>query len=540
MAVNRTPFTPSRRYFDLPEIFDAGVKSLIPVIPLFQTTPEERETIIAKLGNPVPADENVAATARELAIVPWLRNYTPVVEDVIFDIVRDPYNGFVSGTPFIFVDALGILDGMCVVSHYVKIMEDGKNHLDGGYDQEFARVRLEDARGILESATKQKSWFPDTLEEGCRIRKLEKDEKEEEKRMGDEKFIEKTEYQWPEHLPVDLKLKKDVPTVISLIHLSENEIEHMLAEINNDVENDTVKIINWPTDIEPGSTSDMWNIFERVKPDWSTLAPYGEVFGFFIDSKQLNGPQREPKVILTCRFRVEESEKSGPDYPDAFAKENTMELSMLATRSVHEVWKAAWNPTGNATCSGARENDAMRRAMQSPVASPTQEVIANPQAPVVRSELPIFILEPITPTQEHALRALFGCETGVWQFVKVPGGLDRLVRLFQSPEYLRYNQYPPYNFVAIDSVTLSALKEGSKPNVLLATSATVWHNRDDGTQIARDSVGYIIGRDLMYGYDDYELWENRCSQGRGLMSLIEFSGVEDDTGAVIGICNGVR
>lgn len=97
MAANRTPFTPSRRYFDLPEILASDswnnhgrVKSPIPVIPLFQTTPEERETIITKLGNPVPADENVAASPRELAIIPWLRNYTPVVEDVIFDLCGTP------------------------------------------------------------------------------------------------------------------------------------------------------------------------------------------------------------------------------------------------------------------------------------------------------------------------------------------------------------------------------------------------------------------------------------------------------------------
>jgi hypothetical protein len=535
MVYEEPPYTPSRRYFNLPEILASDswrydgqrVRAPIVVIALFKTTEEQRAAIIARLASPTPPYVNAETVLRGLAIVPWLRNYEPVIEEVIYDIVRDgePSRGFVSSTPFVFLSSKGHEEGSCVISHYVRIVEgeDAKNHHDGGYSQEFARVPLVKARGILDTATKENSWFPDVLDEECRVLPLEKETMREGSVTLEGDGIQSVEWKWPGHLPESLKMKKDEPIVVSLIHLSVTEIEAMQAEMGKDGEQD-VKIINWPSDAECGSTTDLWNIFDHIKPDWSEVAPYGEVFGFFIDSLHLSGPHYAPEVIQVCRSHIADNYR-GQDSA-AFETENKVTPVAITTASLREKWTAAWNPTGGEWSNGVKDNYAIRGIGGFPDRLQTQFVIANPEAPLVACELPIFVLVAITSTQEHALRALFGSDVSAWQMINIPSASNvrNLVKWFQSAEYLRYNKAPPSDFVAVDALALSAL-DGRK--LLLGTGATVWHEQDDGYQLARDEVGYIVGRCSMYEYDSYDQWTNSCSMAMGLMSYIEHSGEED-------------
>jgi hypothetical protein len=96
-------------------------------------------------------------------------------------------------------------------------------------------------------------------------------------------------------------------------------------------------------------------------------------------------------------------------------------------------------------------------------------------------ELPIFVLATIPSTQEHALRALFGSDVSAWQMINIPSAdsVKDLVKWFQSPEYLRYNEAPPSDLVAVDALVLSTLDGGK---LLLGTGATVWHERDINSQ----------------------------------------------------------
>jgi hypothetical protein len=539
MASDKPTYTPSKRYFDLPNIHASdswnhlGQHRLSPIVvlPFFKTTPIQRDAILAQLGTSTQFKEVGGSISRGLAIVPWLRNYEPAIEEVIFDLVRGSSEGFVASNPFIFLDCKGLEEGLCVISHYVRVIEgeDVKNHIDGGYDQEFARVPIVQARPLIDSAVKEKSWFPGKLDENCRIDKPDRQGNVEEGWVVIEKGdgIERTKWKWPEHLPRDFKMKEDEPTVVSLIHLSSTEVEVMETEMNKDDEQ-VVKILNWPSSIEPGSSTDLWHIFEHMKASWSAVAPYEEVFGFFIDSVYLSGPHYKPQVMQVCRSRIAD-EDIDPGL-DAVKIENTITPAAIATSSVRESWKAAWNPTGKGWLNGVRYNHAIREVKGDPCIAQPQLVISNPEAPITACDLPIYILEPITSTQEHALRALFSSAYWEWQIFTVPnaGSVEGLVKWFQSLEYLRYNKEPPHDFVAVDALTLSALDDGD-PSFLLGTGATVWH--EDGQYLARDEVGYVVGRCRMDECDSYDQWMSRCSMARGLMSCIEESSEEDDTGA---------
>lgn len=74
--------------------------------------------------------------------------------------------------------------------------------------------------------------------------------------LEEEDGIESVKWKWPKHLPENLKMKKDEPIVVSLIHLSVIEHEAMEVEMGKDGEQD-VKIINWPSDTECGSTANL-------------------------------------------------------------------------------------------------------------------------------------------------------------------------------------------------------------------------------------------------------------------------------------------
>jgi hypothetical protein len=169
MVYKEPPYTPSTRYFNLPKILASDswrydgqlVRAPIVVVALFKTTAEQRAAILAPLSPSTPPNANAEIVLRGFAVVPLLRNYKPVVDEVIYDIVRDgeASEGFVSSLPFVFLSFQGHETGSCVISHYVRVVEgeDAKNHHDGGYSQEFARVPLAKARGLLDTANKEKS-----------------------------------------------------------------------------------------------------------------------------------------------------------------------------------------------------------------------------------------------------------------------------------------------------------------------------------------------------------------------------------------------
>lgn len=61
------------------------------------------------------------------------------------------------------------------------------------------------------------------------------------------------EYKLPTYLPPNIKLRAFSPTLISLIHLSGEEIESLKDTIGSDSSLEPIHTYNWPTNTEPGS-----------------------------------------------------------------------------------------------------------------------------------------------------------------------------------------------------------------------------------------------------------------------------------------------
>lgn len=95
---------------------------------------------------------------RELGIVPWLMNYMPSIS-CVFDVIRDIDYGYVSGNSHIFIDAKGLEEGTCVISHWLGVPVSRKE--DG--DQEFARADMQKAVYYISIAKCDESWFPKFL-----------------------------------------------------------------------------------------------------------------------------------------------------------------------------------------------------------------------------------------------------------------------------------------------------------------------------------------------------------------------------------------
>ncbi|KAF2469625.1 uncharacterized protein BDR25DRAFT_315214 [Lindgomyces ingoldianus] len=498
-----------------------GTPPPVPVIFLVKTTEDQRDQILKELEAADSPWPSYLPQPRELVVVPWLRNYTPH-EDILFEISY-PHND-----SHIFVDDIGIKGGTCVISHWFRTegYPSGVEH-----KEEFARVEWKKAKRLVAGASSENgSWFPNILDE-----ELVPDEEPGETPRGQEEiFVAKdVEYTWPEHLPSDLRLQEGSPTLVSLIHLSQTEIDQLLERIGTDPNMEPPKIFNWPAGIAPGSESDMWHIFNRIKPDWPN--PYEEIYGLFIDTIDLHGPDRHPEAILVRRQRLGEV-----DDPKSFV-ENNMTARILPADKVLQTWNTGWNPVGTGTWNGIRANEAMQR-----VRTDTFTHILNPDIPglINKSELPIFILQPLTSTEEHTLRKFIlseGCYEEEFPLSNVPNGdgtFASLMRYFESPEFRRHNNRPPYDFIAIDNVFLSALVErelrgggDDAPSLLLATHAFILHHDKQGNEMAHDDVGYIVGRCTMDDGDGFNYWMISSFQGMGLSSYIEYSGVKDQTGA---------
>lgn len=521
----------SNHYFTLPE--DMGSSIVIPVYFLYRTTSSQREDIIKTLSSPsTPLPESVKP--KQLAAVPWLRNYTPS-EDAVFDIIRDP------GFPTILIDEKGWKEGTCIIGHGIKVPENNT-----GFKGEFAKVPVERVLYLVSVASFDTSWFPDEIEEGFRFERKEGDFGGLLKGMEELNLKRKeTEWEWPEHLPKDLKLKESEPTIVSLIHLTESEIERISSAIGSSTEHGSVKIINWPADREPATNADAWFVFDRIKPDWPL--PCGQVFGFFIDTNIITSADREPYLLMYSRRLFQTTNPASEERREVQYKHKTMSGGRIQRGKFFEAWNIAWHPDVRGTTDGVAINDRMRRASLSNHYAPGFWFITHPDYAFINShvDIPIFVLQPITPIQEHKLRDALQGEI-VSQFLHVPDGdgtLDSLMRYLQSAEFMRWRDRPPQDFLAIDKMAISTIEasqshssEGgsssTSPSIILATSAMVWHETESG-ELAKDEVGYRVGRALLRDSDTYMMWSSSASQAMGLEGYMD-DGVEGEGGLVKG------
>ncbi|KAF2803100.1 uncharacterized protein BDZ99DRAFT_468446 [Mytilinidion resinicola] len=323
-----------------------------------------------------------------------------------------------------------------------------------------------------------------------------------------------------------MKLSASSPVLISLIHLSDNEIKTLTSEIGFDPLLEPVQIYNWPKDAVPASRVDMWRIFDQVKPEF--LAPYEQVFGFFIDCTDMHSMDRKPEIIVVDRRRQSSTNA---------AHENIMRLFKIQSEDMLFLWKGAWNPTGRGTHNGCRENESINRKMW------TFEVVGNPDVPtIVGDPYPVFLLGPISEYQIRAVRAALMQEEGEYQFITVPNGdgtLEGLVRYFESPEFRHYEE-PPHFFIAVDEETLDALPDPQeddaekwKPgdcSVILASASGC--TASSPSYSVREYLGYGYGRTSLGGYGPHSAMNNLSTGNMDLFELIEpdDDGEEDEYG----------
>lgn len=541
----------SRRYFDLPtneadDYFDPSKNRAGPPVPVFllvRKTKEERSDILEELKRGSENEvwpENI--TPRPLGIVPWLRNYTPST-DVLFEIVKG------SAGTHIFVDDEGFENRTCVITHWVhfpgELNSDGKD-----YWQEFARVGMNEARRLVSIVGKEKSWFPDIIPETCKlvrpetvvgdtgIQDLDVDDQGEEK-----------QYAWPDHILKDLRLKEEEPTILSMINLSEDEIKEIKNKIGpkDDME---VNIINWPASTSPASDEDIWRIFERIKPDWPS--PCGEIYFFTIDTWYLSPTERRPEILMYSRKCI--------DPPVAHVRsstslevENLLHGDAIKPSMFFIAWETAFQPETWGSTSSVRQNNKMRTLDLGldhipGVANPwyNGKVVANPDVPIIFEQMPVFLLGEVTNVQEHWLRDFFNGDYTP-NFVRVPARyaddtMKGLMKWLQSPGYMRYQESPPYNFLAVDEFTLSQLEahyegasegadEDEKPSVLVATHGFMRHVSEGGHQLAKDDVGYVVGRCVVRESFDLLEWNGFVASAMGLMYVILDNAATDQTGS---------
>ncbi|KAF2113624.1 hypothetical protein BDV96DRAFT_647880 [Lophiotrema nucula] len=534
-------YKPSRRFFDLPQIDNNsffGPDSPVLVLFLVKTSQKQRDEIEKLLnvgGELWPTDDS---ELRRLEIVPWLRNYELSDEDAVLSAVVEVVQ--LSCAAHILIDKVGLENKTCIITFSPDW--NGLGYAPGTndymYEHEFARVGWDEARFLVSLAGQNKSWFPDILSEIRRL-KMPPNELDMSESQEWEIVSRSRQHKWPSHISRDFKLDQDAPTIISLIYLSVEELHNIKTDIlaNASPGHAPPKIINWPAGIEPGSEADLWYIFDAIKHDF--VPPYGEVFGFFIDSMYLADPDRDPELLMVTRTKIDDAE----DAAAKFVAENSMEATRIRKDEFLEVYRAAFNPTGDRDGNAVHHNGAMRSLDLKTGAWSPFAIITNPDIPVlVPSALPFFVLQPISSTQEHALRSVFPCFNATQtQFFHIPDGdgtITHLLRYFQSSEFTSFHRRPPADFVAIDAPSLSSItnakRDGetgcwsSQPSVLLGTSAFILHEGDMGRLLAEDQVGYAVGRCAMWGVEEHQDWAIRASDCRGLMGDIGEIGEEEE------------
>ena len=426
----------------------------------------------------------------------------------------------------IFVDNEGLEDGTVIATHWINKHSREGDDLDGAYDHEAARVAIEEARALIETTEQDReSWFP---------RKLNEDRKAEAVKNAMEsigEFLSSEEYSipaevytLPSHLTAELKLDSSFPKIFSLIHLSETAIRNLLDQMSTKELLSSVEIINWPSDIESGSQRDMWYIYQTVL---ERLPEFNDFPVFFIDVSNAYETEGSPEIVLAYRR---------PSY------EGSTEVSFIKNYSIPASrfnlnWERAFDSRGNKWWNDPL-NAGLDREEIYPYGPPM--AVTHPYVPhFLRSDLPMVILNRMTPTQERALRSLL-CrgEELPDGFTNLPSSVDtmeRLVEYLESKPFLQYYKKPPNNFIAIDSITLFDLDrmqqdDSVNPSVLLVTCLGIWHHDERGNHIARDEVGYEVGRGGLKDEDEdtYRGWSSNCFRGMGLGSCYEsWTGDED-------------
>ncbi|KAK7756161.1 hypothetical protein SLS62_001753 [Diatrype stigma] len=547
--------------WNLPKV-SAGISVSDPVVVVFLTpvSPAERDALFADINNPEDEaswpDRPPVAHSRSLAHIPWMRNFTPTTAQTVYDILR------VSGTgDVIFVDeqtmrerAAGALGSVVVAN------SDGgmggaaaaaaqKGPTEQGVVPCAARVGIRRAKAIISSVLDSKqppqsrrtatagsaSPQDDSREtkslrdvmpdyEACKldlsgpqaVRAQDRESRPEDE-AGRPVFSEESEYVYipPAHLPVDLGLTYEEPTLVSLVHLEDSEMDQLRSSILEGVARtrhvhgesslpEHVRIFNWPSDREPGTWSEMHRIFSAIRPPiWEGHGRNSDASALFVDNPEHDDTNPgEVQVLLVHQTRCPDSQL--PDTNLQVAKLNKIEFTL-------DTWHAMFN-LPDPSAYGPRFSTNYVSCMRY-LPDPDRLVVSGDEA----IQCNVFILCPVSEAGTHQIRGQLGRyhEVQLWDVshLVTTADLGGFIKLLESAEFRRYNDPLSY-FVAMDQTTLDSLD-----SCIIAERATNYYVDEHGRDIGADDLGYGWGR------VDYELaldmWVNYSCANMSLKEDLE-------------------
>lgn len=469
-------------------------------IPLFwfiQADEEQRENTESVLNKVIDrlVEENPQFKRKQVVGVPWLRNFTASLADVL-----DTARGFDMGEGHLLgIDAQSLEDESLLVLHCVNEKEPEIGR--AARPEAVGAFLKEDLfRYTLAGAFDERPWtrIPVTIQ-------------------SPEPAVKdvSTEYILPSHIPSDTRLQEERIVLFSLINLTDEEISVLKHDMG--VAANEVTIYNWPH-ATPASHAETYNIFQCVKPEY--MVPRGQTFVMFIDAMHLSGPERAPVVVVAC--------ESAPDYTDQPTHRQCLcykHIYLHAERAqqVKELWPQIWQPPNRDSVNDVVVNYPLfdgthhhwnsttavaETDWNSPVMSYHSNFIAKPGLAVRATgakspEFVVYILCPVTPEELRTLRNIIVAENGgIVQFLEldiVPRAartvekeetseelsidsstrLDSLLEFFDTPAY-RAMDDPPETFVFLDNDALDDLLTGASynPSVPLATIFHHFHGNE--------------------------------------------------------------
>ncbi|KAK1144453.1 hypothetical protein N8T08_005325 [Aspergillus melleus] len=379
---------------------------------------------------------------RRLLPIPWIRDFTPPIS-VILQIFEE--TRYTDG--LIFIDEQSLHDDTAII-------------LNGYYGPErveAARVPMNRANLTLDAS--QERSLAAVMPNFDEVKIIP--ERRSQDRLDDRYEMV---YRLPPHFPVDFEPKQSVLSLISLVHLSEEERSAILSQPWTNEQNGNVEILNWPVDKSPCSRAEMYHIFQAVKtPRFPNI---DQAFAMFIDTSE----EREHTIIFATEWEQEKERR-----------DNTVHLSRVEDLSdAVGIWHMIWNPSlkhargGIVSYNDFRVNPSL---FYSNKFDDVFEKVNNTDELVLSSDAClIFVLENMTDRDVRAMceEILSGIDQAL-QFVDVSQSIrtpdiEGLVAFFESPEFIQSGQEIPQYFFAVDrhSLEIARRDEEEAPCIMLA------------------------------------------------------------------------
>lgn len=263
-------------------------------------------------------------------------------------------------------------------------------------------------------------------------------------------------------------------TLISLVHLSDEEIKRIQSSIGTTRKITSVAIHNWPNPDEPCTRAELYYIFQAIKP--SIADPeLDETFALFLDKNwdavDTQTDNDDNRYHVLCAYQIVYDNHDKKHY------QNTIDIFSLVdlNQAPLKLWHMIWHPFGAARrrmrVHGARINYTPNHQDKNETFTKGAytDVITNPEKLVLGSSgAVVFILDGAISSNAKNLREIRDYLSQDWEgafvFYDVSRYLETadvhgLVTFLESEKYLATNKKSPYMFMAVNQTTLQMVQQ---------------------------------------------------------------------------------